>query len=1175
MQTELQLQASDIPTLTDLEAAFRRVKDHKAVGEDQIPPELCHHFPTSLARLAFGQLLKLCSHGQEALLHKGGVLVAAWKKKGPQILCESYRSLLISSHIAKSVHRAVRDHQSTVYEAFLQSAQIGGRKSIPVSLGVHYIRAAARRARNLGRSHALVFLDLREAFYRVLRPISIGGHIPDSLLATVAARLHLPDDALADLQALLQLPSGTSLAGLPRHMRRALQALHTNTHFRMEGQEDRVHTLIGSRPGDPFADVVFGYMFSRILTTVETRLAELGILETFIDVEQHGLFVHDNTADMKEHTLLGPTWMDDLCLTISHPTATGVESQAGVAASVLLETCTAHGVTPNLDKGKSEILFTFRGAGSRKLRIKYFSAQCGQKMPITHEYGTQQISVVGQYTHLGSIAHHTGLTHREIRRRIAIGNGAFAAHRRILFQNPAFSKQRRAELFQSLVTSKIAYSMESWTFSDHKTFDYFWAALLRLYRRLLKLQPDTIMHDEEVLMNTKLPAPDDMLRIARLRYIGLLYKCENVTPWAIFRADHTWLSLVKDDFQWLWGLIADTCRLRDPAQHFEDWEYVLRYHRSYWKTLLQRGALLRRMKRDDDLQLRHLHQDVLSHLSQHGQLQTAPVRAHLDLQQQQMHFGCMHCAKRCRTKAGEGAHLFKVHGVIALERQWIAGTTCEACLCEFHSHDKLQNHLRTAQRCREALSARPMYPTPVPGKGSLLNNELRERHDGLLPVQRAHGPQREGVPPRQVDLHHQALFEALVLQIYETEETDLIKLFAATQNTIQAHYIGWSQTRLTLNEVARSFDEEAIMDTHLTRAQIQRLLADLSDATNWAFLQEVESEAADPSHLYPLALYEQWCNDLAGLESAWSPSTPTCPRIFYRERVLLHAYSGRRRPGDFQWFVDKLALANGMEGIMVVSVDLVIDTTWGDISRAATQQYWLNAMSDGYVVGMLSGPPCCTWSIARGKAVPTTTTKGPRGPRVIRTRQHLWGLASVSIREMTQLHDGHVLLGFSLQGMVRLSTSGGIGVLEHPGEPEQVDAASIWRLPLMQLILNLPGFQLRECAQGLLGAASTKRTGLLTLNLPDLPQHIRANLIRPDLPRAATIGVDAEGRFRTAVLKEYPPAFCRGLAQSFLSHLPSVDHLMDLGQIPAIFLERCRSMTSTDMGHAIGADCAR
>ena len=131
MQSELHLQASDLPTLTDLEAAFRRVKDHKAVGEDHIPPELCHHFPVSMARWAYSQLLKLCTHGQEALLHKGGVLVAAWKKKGPQHLCESYRSLLISSHVAKSVHRAVRDHQSTIYEAFLQSAQIGGRKIHP------------------------------------------------------------------------------------------------------------------------------------------------------------------------------------------------------------------------------------------------------------------------------------------------------------------------------------------------------------------------------------------------------------------------------------------------------------------------------------------------------------------------------------------------------------------------------------------------------------------------------------------------------------------------------------------------------------------------------------------------------------------------------------------------------------------------------------------------------------------------------------------------------------------------------------------------------------------------------------------------------------------------------------------------------------------------------------
>ena len=126
-------------------------------------------------------------------------------------------------------------------------------------------------------------------------------------------------------------------------------------------------------------------------------------------------------------------------------------------------------------------------------------------MPITTEYGTQNISVVGHYTHLGSIAHHTGLSHREVRRRIAIGNAAFATHRKLLFQNTAFSLQRRAELFQSLVVSKIAYSMESWTFGDNKTFEYFRTAILRLYRRLLKLPPDAAIQDADVLTQASLP----------------------------------------------------------------------------------------------------------------------------------------------------------------------------------------------------------------------------------------------------------------------------------------------------------------------------------------------------------------------------------------------------------------------------------------------------------------------------------------------------------------------------------------------------------------------------------------------------------------------------------------------------------------------------------------------
>ena len=249
----------------------------------------------------------------------------------------------------------------------------------------------------------------------------------------------------------------------------------------------------------------------------------------------------------------------------------------------------------------------------------------------------------------------------------------------------------------------------------------------------------------------------------------------------------------------------------------------------------------------------------------------------------------------------------------------------------------------------------------------------------------------------------------------------------------------------------------------------------------------------------------------------------------------------------------------------------MIDEKWGDISQPETQKFWLDALRAGKVVGMLSGPPCCTWSVARGKA--DVSLEGARriGPRVIRTLQDLWGVLSVSLREQIQLHDGHVLLGFSILAMAILSTNNGIGILEHPGEPEDQAAASIWRLPIVKMLLNLPGFELFHCAQGLLGADSAKRTGLLALNMPALPRHIHGNLLRRELPHTRSIGVDEEGRFRTAKLKEYPPALCKAMAECFLASFPPLTE--DLESLPADFMTTCQRLHCTEMGTAIGADC--
>jgi hypothetical protein len=136
-----QISVKDLPTLADLELAYRRVAAGKATGPDCVPGELCHLAPAACARATFSSLWKLLLFGHEALRYKGGLLVQAYKGKVQTTKCSSYRSLLISSHIGKSLHRAMRCSQANIFESFLQAQQLGGRRAMPVTYGVHPVRA--------------------------------------------------------------------------------------------------------------------------------------------------------------------------------------------------------------------------------------------------------------------------------------------------------------------------------------------------------------------------------------------------------------------------------------------------------------------------------------------------------------------------------------------------------------------------------------------------------------------------------------------------------------------------------------------------------------------------------------------------------------------------------------------------------------------------------------------------------------------------------------------------------------------------------------------------------------------------------------------------------------------------------------------------------------------------
>ena len=296
---------------------------------------------------------------------------------------------------------------------------------------------------------------------------------------------------------------------------------------------------------------------------------------------------------------------------------------------------------------------------------------------------------------------------------------------------------------------------------------------------------------------------------------------------------------------------------------------------------------------------------------------------------------------------------------------------------------------------------------------------------------------------------------------------------------------------------------------------------------------------------------------------------PAVPRQIGKERVFLHAFSGRRRPGDLQHYLEA-AFARHADGVLlhVVSMDVVIDPEWGDACRKDTKEFWLRGALSGLVQGGLCGPPCETWSQARFADI---EDGAGRQPRPLRSLDWLWGLPSLALREMNQVAIGNELLLFSIDLMICLARTDGFGVLEHPGEPADETKPSIWRLPIMQLLRQLPGFDYIDFAQGLLGAKTPKPTRFLTLNMSSLPNFLHSHRLCPDLPRSAAIGKNEAGQWATSSLKEYPPALNRALGECFAHHLLQMPFSPET-VVDEVFLSRCRSMHVTTFGEHYGPD---
>ena len=225
----------ELPTLLELEHAFRLNVKGKACFFDGIPTELAHAHPQYLARYIFPMALKQSLLIAEPVTLKGGILIHAFKGKGCMGQCDNYRSLMISSIFAKSIHRVLR-RQSVGHLAEIHvPGQLGGLPGKAVSQAAHILLAWSSHQKARHRSTAVLFVDVRQAFYRLLRAhLTLPNNLDDDV-ARLFNTLHLPVESFQQFAEEINNAQALQSSGMSEYMEAQLTEVLHGTWFALPG----------------------------------------------------------------------------------------------------------------------------------------------------------------------------------------------------------------------------------------------------------------------------------------------------------------------------------------------------------------------------------------------------------------------------------------------------------------------------------------------------------------------------------------------------------------------------------------------------------------------------------------------------------------------------------------------------------------------------------------------------------------------------------------------------------------------------------------------------------------------------------------------------------------------------------------------------------------------------
>ena len=186
-----------------------------------------------------------------------------------------------------------------------------------------------------------------------------------------------------------------------------------NTHFRIKESTAIAVSAIGSRPGDPTADIVFNCAFNPALGKIRRRFiaAQLFEIQSYDGSTLPRSDANSEQQQIALHTDV--TFFDDTRNMLIDADAARLVNRLKAAAAIVDDCCIESGLLPKYSPQKTDVLARFAGKNAQKIRTHVFN-HFNCNLPFTAKHrGELRLDFVQSYLDLGVCASSCGTKKRE------------------------------------------------------------------------------------------------------------------------------------------------------------------------------------------------------------------------------------------------------------------------------------------------------------------------------------------------------------------------------------------------------------------------------------------------------------------------------------------------------------------------------------------------------------------------------------------------------------------------------------------------------------------------------------------------------------------------------------------------------------------------------------------